>query len=378
MPNYSLNNILNAVGEVAYNNNLPFIFFRLPNSKIVHSMIGYPAEYHTHINLNNNSQGFVFADFIREKCLLINELVSFKDLQLQSHPNPSKQQIRLAEQIVNYLKETSPSSLTYYQGRDVSVEQDELDNYQTLVARALDSIKRGYLGKVVLATRKLRPLDSQVDVAALFLKLLRYERAFISLVSVPNVGTWMGATPEVLLKKRADHLETVALAGTKRQSELDSQTWSPKEIREHDFVVKDITDCFKNVKLDYNIAASENLEIGSLVHIKKHITATTTAPWQATQILKSLHPTSAVCGTSKQAALSFILRNERFSRDFYAGYLGFWDKENCDLFVNLRCARLFNSKIILYSGAGITRESIPAQEQAEINAKFSILESVLD
>lgn len=375
---HSLNSILSAVGQVAYHNHLPFIFFRLPYSEQIYSMIGSLPKQQVHADLEDNKRGFIFSDFRQERCLLMNDLVSFKNTQLQPQAPKSKYQTELENQITDYLKEPRSAKISYYQGENSSLEQAKPNDYQDLVRKAIEHIRAEYLDKVVLATRKIRPLESRIDIADLFSKLLSYKQAFISLVSMPKVGTWIGATPELLLKKRGDDLETVALAGTKTRLALTSQTWSAKEIREHGFVVQDISACFESLKLDYAIMPAEDFPIGSIVHIKKHITTTIKDSRQATEILKMLHPTSAVCGTPKRAALNFISQNERFPRDFYAGYLGFGTKTNYDLFVNLRCARLFDSQIILYSGAGITQDSVPAQEQAEINAKFSILETFLE
>ena len=89
----------------------------------------------------------------------------------------------------------------------------------------------------------------------------------------------------------------------------------------------------------------------------------TNFPQLGSVMLQLLHPTSAVCGMPLDTSLEFLSRNEKYDRQFYAGYLGPVNFNNdINIFVNLRCAQLLEDKAVLYAGAGVTMDSTPEQE----------------
>jgi len=76
----------------------------------------------------------------------------------------------------------------------------------------------------------------------------------------------------------------------------------------------------------------------------------------------------------KDAAMDFINRFEGVDRALFSGYLGPVNiNGSSEIYVNLRCARLFSSKVILYSGAGITQASNPEKELNETEIKMEII-----
>ena len=80
--------------------------------------------------------------------------------------------------------------------------------------------------------------DSGRDEALTFLRLNQaYVNAFVFLVDIPEVGLWMGASPERLILQQ-DYLETVALAGTQNLNgrRAEDLVWEKKEREEQAFV----------------------------------------------------------------------------------------------------------------------------------------------
>ena len=101
-------------------------------------------------------------------------------------------------------------------------------------------------------------------------------------------------------------------------------------------------------------------------------------PDLGTVMLELLHPTSAVCGMPKMAALEFIQSHENYDREFYSGFLGPVNVENeTNLFVNLRCTKIQNRTATLYAGGGITEDSIPEKEWQETELKCQTMLAVL-
>ena len=96
-----------------------------------------------------------------------------------------------------------------------------------------------------------------------------------------------------------------------------------------------------------------------------------------------MHPTPAVCGLPKNSAKAFILENEPHDRHFYSGFLGelnssfSTNSRSSDLFVNLRCMQIEDSKAHLYMGCGITKDSIPEKEWEESVNKSMTIKKVL-
>ena len=116
-------------------------------------------------------------------------------------------------------------------------------------------------------------------------------------------------------------------------------------------------------------------------------------------MLRSLHPTPAVCGLPKLAAKAFILENEHYNREFYTGFLGELNfeirigprsgkrnienraytmiRKSTQLFVNLRCMQLQENKGVIYVGGGITKTSNPVSEWEETVSKSLVIKNVL-
>jgi isochorismate synthase len=228
---------------------------------------------------------------------------------------------------------------------------------------------------------------------ATFLALCqKYDHAFISLVSIPGVGTWIGATPETLLALTPTSLKTVALAGTRASPTdrtLEDVIWGTKEIEEQALVSDYIRHFLQQLPLaNFSEVGPRTVSAGNIIHLKTDFSIADTAATQlgqhglselANRILDSLHPTSAVCGMPKKEALSFILERERYNRAFYSGFLGpIHIEAQSRLFVNLRCMQLTPERAILYVGAGITADSVPALEWQETVLKSKTLLSVLE
>src|SRR5690606_11642362 len=120
---------------------------------------------------------------------------------------------------------------------------------------------------------------------------------------------------------------------------------------------------------------------GSLMHLRSdfHVDMkATNFPQLGSVMLQWLHPTSAVCGMPLENALAFLLANEGYNREFYAGYLGPVNHNgNIDIYVNLRCCQISERVAVFYSGAGVTVDSVPEKEWEETEIKLNNLIHVL-
>ena len=261
--------------------------------------------------------------------------------------------------------------------------------YTWLVRQGMAAIEEKAVVKVVSSRAARRPLPVGFDPLGAFEKLLtKYPQAFVSLVSVPGVGTWLGATPEVLAEVTADgYFRTVALAATQPATAAATPRtaiWRQKEIEEQALVARYIVSCFKQLRLrEYHETGPRTVVAGQLLHLRTDFEVdlkTVPFPNLGTDMLRLLHPTSAVGGMPKAAALEFLRRHEGYDRAYYSGFLGPVNVTApgvARLFVNLRCLQVRAHEAVLYAGTGLTADSDPEREWQETEMKLQTVATVL-
>ncbi len=339
-------------------NNESFALWRLPHTKEVCAVVSDEVEPFTPDILETEKQGFAFIPF---------------DINSET---PS---LFLSGEKLTDIDTTLKSTLNDYHLSDEPILLDTPDNYITNVGLAVKSIQQGLLKKVVIARNTLWDAPSGFCPLTFFNSLCKvYPEAMVSLVSIKNIGTWIGATPELLLEVNSDSLSTVALAGTQLK---DQAQWTNKESEEQLWVVRYIENILTEFEVNnIDISARKKITNGNLEHLYTQIVFNkkgTTNSSLASQILPQLHPTPAVGGIDKKNAIAFIKTHERFNRSYYSGFLGEINKNATSLFVNLRCMQLTNNGLIAYAGAGITKDSNPEKELQETDNKLNNLKSLL-
>ena len=262
--------------------------------------------------------------------------------------------------------------------------------YSALVSAGVAAIVAKAVVKVVSSRAARRALPAGFDPLRAFGELCeKYPRAFVSLVSVPGVGTWLGASPEVLAEVTADgQFHTMALAGTQPLvpgTRPQDAIWRQKEIEEQALVARYIVSCFKQLRLrEYHETGPRTVAAGQLLHLRTDFEVDLrNVPSPAslgTDMLRLLHPTSAVGGMPKAAALAFLQQHEGYDRAYYSGFLGPVNVAApgiAGLYVNLRCLQLRPTEAILYAGTGLTVDSDPAREWQETEMKLQTVAAVL-
>ncbi|WMJ69444.1 isochorismate synthase [Stenotrophomonas sp. 24(2023)] len=305
-----------------------------------------------------------------------------------SHDDALHQPVRLAPALA--YTDTPPPALA----GDVQAEPPAQD-YADAVARAVAVLADATqpLDKVVLA-RSLRVHTRQpMPPQALLARLGKDPSVATYATPLPTLPgqapAWLvGATPELLLRKRGAQVLSHPLAGSARRSAdatQDAQAAqallaSRKDHDEHRHVVEAIVDGLAPWCTRVEAAPRPSLHAtASMWHLGTRIHATLKdAATPAATLLAALHPTPAVCGTPRAPALQHIGTLEPLPRGFYAGAVGWLDAHgDGDWYVAIRCARLQGPELRLYAGAGIVADSQPQAEVAETSAKFSALLTAL-
>jgi isochorismate synthase len=388
-PKTSETELLAFLIQYAGENDFPFALWRLPDSPVRHLLISHRHEKLSRDTVIEDQQpGFAFAPFDRTKdavFLPANFLFSFEHGELRESLNPIE-----ASSAQWLEKEYKPSGKTarikFSQSKDHTLCSDDT-HFISLINQCMDEVEKGTFEKVVPSRTKYIELPPDFDVINAFQKLCsHYPNALISVVNIPGIGSWLGATPELLVSVEDKNIfKTVALAGTQPYVEgmnLKAVAWKQKEIEEQALVERYIISCFKKIRLrEYEEHGPKTSFAGNLIHLKSEFTvnmAATNFPQLGTTMLQLLHPTSAVCGMPLEPALEFIKKHEGYNRSFYSGYLGPVNiNNNIHIFVNLRCMQLFDKQAILYAGAGVTVDSIPEEEFDETELKFNTLLNVI-
>lgn len=195
-----------------------------------------------------------------------------------------------------------------------------------------------------------------------------FPNAFIYFLSTKEYGSWFGASPENLLAWEENKFSTYSLAGTK----TTNTEWTSKEFTEQEIVTEYITQQLSTVGVTIpNISQPETITAANIQHLK------TVLNWEGKELpeiyLKLLHPTPAVCGYPLEKAQKFIQENEEHNRELYTGFLGYSNKKQGRIYVNLRCGKFTNKSITLFAGGGITKDSNPENEWQETENKLSLL-----
>ncbi len=334
--------------------NLPFVVYSKPNSDTV---LGLFQQNDMLYEIRDfTEKGFVFASFDGSQHYIIPE-------------NESEQWSE--DWIAN---DETISQNDFDAKEDVSAQI----NFQDLVEKGIQAIQNNELQKVVLSRRETVSV-AHFDLVATFQKLVQqYRSAFVYCFHHPKIGTWLGASPEQLLKANADSFETMALAGTQKDTGEETVIWQQKEQEEQQFVTDYIVSKLKAVSAEIQVSEAYSVKAGSLWHIKTDISGEFGQELDLKKAIQLLHPTPAVCGVPKAISKAFIVANENYNRSFYTGFLGELNRDFVsDLFVNLRCMQIENNQAYLYMGCGITKDSDPEKEWKESVNKSMTMKRIL-
>lgn len=348
-----------------------FAYYRLPY-KQDYTFIRQedePEELHSVEELNGKS-GFVFAPFMpSEECPI---LVMHPDT-VETCPCEEEKNVPIPNCHLHH--NDNPHERSIY-AKDFNCFHEQ--------------IKLGKFQKLVLARHEEIRMSStyQEQMEALFKRACKmYPRLYIALVSTPPSGTWLMATPEILLSGIRQEMRTMALAGTQTAppsaivSDVPQEgvSWSKKNLEEQqcvaDYIEEVITSftdsCSK--KGPYTTMAAQLYHLRTDFHFRLKDTE------HLGDVLAKLYPTPAVCGMPKEAARHFIIDKESINRKYYSGFVGCLQPHGeTQLYVSLRCMNIQKDGLFeLYAGGGLLAESELQKEWEETEAKLATMKAVL-
>ncbi|MDQ6910260.1 MAG: isochorismate synthase, partial [Actinomycetota bacterium] len=197
-------------------------------------------------------------------------------------------------------------------------------------------------------------------------------------------GAFVGSTPELLARRRGNRVVSRPMAGSAGRAATTAGNKrlvaellsSEKELAEHRVVVDAVRAALEPACTEiFARAAPEVVQLSTVAHLATTVGGRLRRPApSALAIAGLLHPTPAVAGAPRAAALATIAELEPFDRGQYGGPVGWVDSRgDGEWAVALRCARLEGSTARLVAGAGIVAASDPDDEWDETEAKLQTM-----
>jgi len=252
------------------------------------------------------------------------------------------------------------------------------------LAAARDELRAGKAAKVVLAREIEVRTNESISVRR---TLERLHHAYPGCMLFAVEG-FLGATPELLVARSGDVVRSHPMAGTTPRDAdpaVDARLTakllaSTKDREEHRITIDMVHDTllpwcsYLDEEAEPSVVAMANV-----AHLATMVEGRLSSPpASVVELMCALHPTPAVCGSPREAALRLIARYEDLDRGRYAGPVGWVDADgNGEWAVGIRCAQLEGTTARLYAGVGVVPDSEPLAELAETRAKLQALLSAI-
>ena len=256
--------------------------------------------------------------------------------------------------------------------------------YEAKVELALERIRGGDFQKLVLS----RALDFSLSGEAAPLDWLnrlreKYRECFSFSVSRGKGESFVGLTPELLLRMEGSRFQTEALAGSAPRGGSAGEDArfagdllvSKKDLHEHQLVAESIVRRLADLGVTAKVEDRLGLRIlPNVQHLLSRIEGEICEGQDFWRLLRALHPTPAVGGTPREDVMEVIAELEAHPRGLYAGTLG-WAGPGGEgqAVVAIRSGLVRGAQVRLYAGAGIVEGSQPDKEKRETDLKLQVL-----
>ncbi|HTD19165.1 MAG TPA: isochorismate synthase, partial [Ktedonobacteraceae bacterium] len=314
--------------------------------------------------------------------LTVNRMIQASDTIEQCAEEIEARVMRLQEAVERI--PTIPREETY--SECVMDEIRPASEWIEMVTGMVDMLQHGAFAKVVLARDiqlTLNDTSGAFDISAILRRLREnYPTAYVFAIQ-RGERFFVGATPERLVQAQDGQIHTMALAGSAQRGETEEEDTrigmellqSEKNNSEHAIVVAMVREALENHCTHVHISTAPQLhKLKNIQHLKTTIGGELIPGRCILDIMADLHPTPAVGGFPRQAALEAIRSTEKLDRGWYAAPLGWIGASGHGEFaVALRSGLIDGNKARLFAGCGIVADSDPQAEFAESCLKFQVM-----
>lgn len=302
------------------------------------------------------------------------------------HPSENKTDRLIIEEVEKQLKIILSSKTFGQSQRKLKIlNQIKYFEWEGMINHSLKKISAGEIRKVVLSRYLDCEITNATDLTLLTNKLKDdYPASYLFIYRKSN-SIFLGASPEKLFVINKNIIETEALAGTVKRGNTDSDDDQladfllndKKELAEHNNVVEYIVNTISEFADGIQYGDPSIKKLKYIQHLWTPIKGTLKGKPPIKSIIKKLHPTPAVCGDPKVAALETINYLENFERGLFTGVLGWFSNDGFGEFaVAIRSALIKNDKLLLFAGCGIVEGSTPEKEFYETELKLKSILSL--
>lgn len=266
-------------------------------------------------------------------------------------------------------------------------ERPDEELWHRIVGLFAGAVGRGRLDKVVLARRVVLASPADLDVENALRRLAASAPESTVFAFRRGGRTFLGATPERLIRTDGRAFRTVAIAGSVARGAdsaedarlADVLLASEKDREEHDVVVAALRE--RLAPITERLAIEATPRVLTLRHVQHLITEIEGVVREREGLLAlagRLHPTPAVGGEPRDLALSLIDEHEGFDRGWYAGPIGWLAPDgDGELMVALRSGIVDRTRATLFAGCGIVADSDPEREWEESRMKLRAVAAAL-
>lgn len=262
--------------------------------------------------------------------------------------------------------------------RPARPEQLAEQAWMARVNAALRAIAGGQVDKIVLGRERTLTADRPFPPGPVLARLIAQQAGGLTYAYGNGQQTFLGATPERLVRLRGQAVAVDALAGTAWPGSLALA--EDKNRHEQSLVARAICAALAPLcQAPPTVGAAEHHAAGHLVHWRSRIDGLIRPGISLFELVRQLHPTPAVGGFPAAAAADWLAARGEQRTAWYSGGIGMLSADGDGEFsVALRSALLSGHNARLQAGAGIVAGSDPAHELAETEAKFGTLLQALD
>lgn len=262
-----------------------------------------------------------------------------------------------------------------------AVEPPDIGQWTAEVEAIRSVLKDGAFRKIVAARPSLVRLAGGLDAAAFLARLSRGLRDSTRFAFCRERSTFLGATPERLIRLRGKRFETEALAGSIAAGDAQAELLlsSLKDRHEYELVVDSVVRRLQPLADELDVAPEPQIrELREVLHLHNPISGRLREAHHVLDLVETLHPTPAVGGVPTEAAMRWIAEHEPAARGWYAAPVGWFDaRGDGEFWVALRACLVREEVAHLYAGAGIVEDSDPELEYREIELKKKVILAAL-
>ena len=252
---------------------------------------------------------------------------------------------------------------------------DDKAAWDTLMNAIADGINSGEMTKVVSSREVEFTSETPYNVASILANLVDNNPNCFIFGYEKDGRTFVGASPEILVRHRGSEILSYALAGTAPKDGPNAWTkeqllTNKKNLVEHNIVRDRIGNTMRQITPDITVGETGIMELSHLYHLRTIITAKDSTK-SLVEWAKLLHPTPALGGEPREKALALLQEYESHERGMYAAPFGFMkDMGDGIVVVAIRSALIMDNVLYAYAGCGVVADSDADEEYAETNNKM--------